>query len=637
MKKIVSLCLVVTLLLSFGLVLSACKDKSEPLGDPTKDPAVMTEVYANTASAFFGDKAAAAVWESALKNGSLDIQFALEDAGGSPLSIRETIYSDAEAGKFVSETLLSLMGEELSATIWGAPGHLAIGSESIFGTKTAYGLTLSTLISGLKDSALAEMLEIPDEAMDSIIALLTALNPPADGKEDKDEAETTEMQGFVASLPEKVNSMIHMTATPETVESEDGKTKTEYLVVSYQLNNDSMKQFLDLLVDAATLIAGDKATEEDIADLTGSMAETMKDFNDTMDFDITEKVYILVKEKVVEKSEMTLNITPKETDAQETPVSGNITTTFSDTQIAMNVELVAMGETVKATATIDKKVEGEVTTYTVAVNGGTKNVTADLLTATLTYDKAAAKLTLAGDIIMDATNRTDIKVEADYKVSAEEVAFSLSSVTIDEDTFTFGDKNVFALTVKANAELPAEPADARDIVTLSEEEWGEFIAGVMESPLGQLIASAAPPSASDSIVSYQVTDKFFITVPQSMQQVQVDGYAVAFENEDAAVLVLNQSRRELMKDGIRDVRDYICELGKASAGLSMSEMESFDSGDLYFEFTADNGFRYLVTAYQTTDYYWAVYYAADEDAYEKTYGAVFYEAGEALFAVNGNP
>ncbi len=612
MKRLVSIFTVIAMILSLGLVLSSCGEK--PLGDPTKDPSVMNEVYGNTASEFFGDPVAADVLASAWRKGSVDIHFALEDAGGAPLSVKETIYCDEKAGKLVSDTLLALMGQEVGATVWVDQKGISVYSESIFGGKDAYGINLQTLTEKLEDSALAKLLEIPDDALEELIAMLEGLTA------DKSSAETTELDAYVASLPEKINAMTHMST--EEVKGEDGKT--EYLVVTRTINNDSMKQLLDLISDVAVTIAGDSATDTYIEELNTVMTAIMEDFNGSLDFELVERVYIQKKAKRVEKSELTLDIALKEGgSATGETVSGKLDTTFSDKNITLELEAIAAGQTLTGTLTIDKKVEGDVTTYTAKAVGGTSNVTLDIINATLSHDRKSGELTLDGDVMIDEQNRIDFGATASYKVSKKELAFSMVSLTAGEESFEFGDKNVLSVTVKAEDELPAEPLNCRDIVSMSEEELVALMQKISESPLAELISAA---SFSGTEVKVREME---LKVPEGFEVYEAAdelGQTGAFINEDTNQLVLVLREDFSVLDGLEDMSiDEYGALVMKNSGRPSTKLTQ-ENGLSFFEYNlSSNGFHYSVFVYKSEEAFWLVQYIAESNqylAYEDTVFAV---------------
>ncbi len=635
MKRFLSLFVTLAMLLSFGLTLTACKDggktdetQPETLGDPVKDPTVVSNVYANTMTAFVGDDAAAAVLQKALLKGSIGITFATEMEDGSPIRLEETIYTDTAGGRFVSETLLSMMGESMTATIWGDRTGVTVGSEALFGNKNSYTVNLDTLLSGLRDSDLAKLLEIPAEEMDEVLDLIKqfkdSLSPAAPGSEVSEALE----------LYDRLYALCNPTTEQKVVTAEDG-TETEYLIVTYTINNESVKGLLDIIADSAIDLVGDMATAEDADGLKASMDEIKEELDAGANISIVEKVYILTEKQVVEKTEVTFDLTPVVTpvplasdgdvDAVEfAAVSGTMNTAFSADKIALELEISSEGETIKASATVDKKVEGDTTTYTAALSGGTKNVTMDVLNITLSYNKATGDLTLDGDIMADETARIDFGAKATYKVTETEIAFTLLSLTADGETISFSDKdNELSITVKALTEIPTAPADAKDIVTMTEEELTELLTAITESPIAQLFGSMVEPEEpEEALVGHFINDELFLATTSDYREVEVDGFIAAFDTDETAILVLREDRADCVAVGIEDL-DMYTEIVLKNNGLSMSDLDICD-GVSYFEYTyTANGFRYLAVPYETADAYWLINFAAPEESYEDVYRTEF--------------
>ncbi len=634
MKRFLSLFVIFALLLSFALVLTGCQEgakdtetEPETLGDPVKDPSVMTDVYANTLSAFIS-RDPSTVLKAALLKGSINFRLATE-VEDSPLRIEETIYTDSVGGKFASETLLSLMGEEMSATIWGdRAGSLIIQSEALLGNPNAYAVCLDTLSKELKGSALASMLEIPDEDVDEILKVIeklkSYLDPAALGSQKPD----------ALKWQEKLNALIDTTAKTEMVKSEDGQSETEYLLVTYVIDNDTIKGLIDLVGELAVDLMGDQATDTDIREMLDALAEAKTELDAAVSINITETVSILVKAQVVETIDVTMKIVPKTpyeaengtiTDYATDELSGHITIVFSPDNITLGLEITTEdnntgSETIKGTATIDKKVEGDITTYTAKISGGTANVTADILNATLTYNPTTEELTLTGDVMMDETNRATFGAKALYKVTPTEISFDLKSFTNNEHTtYMLPGEKEFSFTVKVGTAFPAAPADAKDIVTLDEEALGALLADIAESPLGQLFGNSGggvvmPDSPLDSeIIVHHFDDEFHLAISQDFAEIELEGYAGAYETDEAVVLVLRESKADCSAAGIHSLDEYVTTV-MTNSGLSADDRMEIE-GLPCFEYTSGE-FAYFATVCETEEAYWFVNFAAYEASYD---------------------
>ncbi len=664
MKRLLSLFVVLAMLMSFGMVLTACQNgggkdtetEPETIGDPTRDPTVMPHVYANTLSAFLPDDRASTVLKAAILKGSIDIKIAMEGEDGSPFGLQETVYTDSIGGKLVFDTLLSLAGEKMSATVWNdRAGSLTLSSEALLGSKNAYTANLDTLTSGLKDSALADMLGLSDKDVEQILQLMENLK--ASLVPDPAKPGYTKWQ-------EKLAALVPMTAETQTEIGADGEAETEYLIVTYTINNDTLKGLIDLIGDIAVDLVGDMATDAEAGSLRDSLAEVKTQLDEALSIHMMEKVYILTEKKVVETCEVTFSILPKApyesengtiTDYGTDELSGRITVTFSPDNITLDGEITTKDndvgdETIKATATVDKKVEGDITTYTAHISGGTKNVTADLVNATLTYNKTTGALALAGDFMVDETDRMDFNLVASYIVTASELSFALQSVTVDKETVSFTDgKNELSLSVKVGTEAPALPADAKDIVTLPERELSALLSVLRESPMGQWFGQGGDINGDDhdngngngampdsplhaEIAVHHFGNEFRLGISQDFHTVEVEGYTGAYEAGEAAVLVLRESKTDCATAGITTLSEYVSAVMKNS-DVSERELKN-QYGVPYFEATS-SGITVLSVMYETEDAFWLISLAAPEKSYG-AYRADFLSYVEYLPTLNRN-
>ena len=483
MKKIWITALLLCTLLTCCVLMSACgKGISEK--DLKKDTiAVLNQTYENTIGEFFKDESGFdKVMESAMNKGSFNITVASDELmGGTLTKINETIYVDAKGSAFVSDTLVTVGGEDLSARIYGNNDALVLSSPSILGSDTAYALNFKTISEKFKDSALAKMMEISDEDMANVTAVINGLTASL-SKVDAEQTEETEK--FIKEL----STLAKQTVSTETETVEDKEVK--YLVVTYTINNEVVKAIVDKFVTEMGLseILDEKEMTE--------FQDAIKKLDDMAEIDLSYKIYMDGKSEKIVKITMGGKIAVKGDDAadkQEFEVDATVL--YSDVEISMNVKVKTPDETATLKLAILKEQTEAVTTYTLTANVGASGVTMDLLTATYSYDKKTGDITIEGKLgdmfaaMLDYVDDLKLTVRMNCQVKKDEAILKLVSVKVGPIDISFEDANEVSITVKAGVEVPAIPTDAKDIMDLTEDDWTKLGESIMTGKLGEIIGS----------------------------------------------------------------------------------------------------------------------------------------------------
>ena len=143
------------------------------------------------------------------------------------------------------------------------------------------------------------------------------------------------------------------------------------------------------------------------------------------------------------------------------------------------------GDTASVTLDLAKAVNGAITTYTLSGKYNTPSVQADLLNLTLSYNKDTGALALNGDVMESETSRMTLSLSGTLTVTDTSATLAFTSLTLGEESYTFR----FAVTATALDSIPALPADAKDVVNMTEGNWVDLLNSLMESPLGSLFGS----------------------------------------------------------------------------------------------------------------------------------------------------
>ena len=629
MKKLLSVFLILCMLGASFVLLTSCGNKGISEKDLKKNTdEVLIKAYQNTTDDFFdyGSENIDKVFEKAMQKGSLNITFASDLLmGGTLTKVSETVYMDQKAQSVASDTLLKLDGTESHISIYGNKDQLTIGGKDLLGTDTTYALNFKTFAEKLKGSALAKMMGMTDEDVDDVVKYMESMT-----KTDE------ELKKKAEQLTADIYALMNRTVSTEEVEIEEGKT-AKYLVVSHTVNNDNIKAIFDKIMDFYS--TSGLLDKEDLKDMIDGLTESLGQIN--MDVDLASKVYLDAKSAKVVKTTFGGKIVNKNSFAEGTgdpeEISVDATVTFSDTEIALKLNADVVGEKVSANVSIKKEQEKDLTTYTLTANAGTKGVSIDLLTGTFSYNKKTgdAKLTAQlGDFIKssigmmgDAIPELKLTVNAKCTAGKDEASIKFQNVTFAGVTYTFDGENEFSITAKVLKEIPAMPADTKDIMDLTESDWaklGESIEGTeLFKALYELISNIGdtPVMPEMHIECKEIGDELLLGIGEDYTETKLEGYAAAYETDEAAILVLRESKEDCQSAGISSLDDYIAAVVKNSNGISESDVQEHE-GVAYFEYVS-SGFGYMAAMYETNDAYWLINYAGPEESYDDEYRDTF--------------
>ena len=130
--------------------------------------------------------------------------------------------------------------------------------------------------------------------------------------------------------------------------------------------------------------------------------------------------------------------------------------------------------------------------YTLTVTGTEDGVTETPLTLSFDYKKAD------GSFVVGITSNVDgedtvLSLNGNISVKENEAAFAITSVSMGEITLNLN----LAVTLKAETAIPEKPANAKDLVTMTEDELMALVEGVMGGKLFEIIGSFMGDAAPD--------------------------------------------------------------------------------------------------------------------------------------------
>ncbi len=484
MKKLMSVLLVFAMLLTGCLMFTSCNEVSAK--EMRKDPyTAINDAVSNTASDFFADNAGVGkVLSRAAKSGSFDILFEVEGGLLGKLSrVNETIYVDQKGNRVVSDTAVTYEGTDYTARIYGDKDGVAVNSQSLLGTDATYALRYETAAAKFKDSAVIELLKIPQEAVAEISEILTKYAEQKKSGED-------DVQKQIKVFANKLYETFDQTIVEDSVEGADGKS-TKCVKVEYSLNNDKLKAALEQAVDE---LAASYVDAETLKELKASVTEAITELDKTTAISVKVDMYISQKTNKLVKLTFTGDVKPIEQGVETfDAVSMSATAVFSDTEISFSIEGkegTEPDDSFKAALKLTKEQADENVTYKLSVSGGQGAVSVDLLNLSVTHANSG-ELKIDADVSsMMGEDGGDVAGER-FKVSlVGSLTATKEQAKLEFTKLTYGDATVnfkLAITATAGVEVPALPEGTKDLMELTKDEWQKLVTDVTTSPLMKLI------------------------------------------------------------------------------------------------------------------------------------------------------
>ena len=499
MKRILSVLLVLSMILTSLFALSACTQPEEDNKGVTAEEfknnaqAALIKVSQNTMDAFFTDDAGIdSIVEEALKAGSAKLEFeAREELIGADLKIGETIYFDAANKKYVSDTEVTFDGETLAGRVFVDKNGVAINGSDILGSDRTIAINPATLVSGFLDSALAKLLvaggdsaEIDDETKEIIETSFSEF------KKQYDKLFSDETNAEFNKYANELYTAMGLAVTEEKVDGAD------VIVLTLTINNDNLETVFDKVfsIAKAQMPGTESLPEEAVVDFEQAMEEAEAAIDEALamidenaELSVSSKLYVLKKEGKMLKGSLNGELKFIGEIAAQMPtdtmtVSAEMTYSDTENKVVLNAD---MGEQ-KFDATVTLKKTG--TEYKLSVNvGDGKGADINALNITYKYNENGS-FTLAVDVYGDP-DRTVLTVSGTVTKTDKTAKIEITSVAINAPEFEEEISFKLALTFDKSAKAPALPSDAKDIVELTEEDWAAIMEEIQGSKLFEYMGS----------------------------------------------------------------------------------------------------------------------------------------------------
>ncbi len=471
MKKFLSAALVLCMLFGACIMFSSCGKVAEK--DLEKNPSeALDEALSNTYSDFFEDELGIyEVLKKTDEKNSVELYFESDDLMGKDLTrVSATLYSDLKNTKYVFDASAAYKGDTLNARINLDKEGVVVSGKSLFGADSAYALKYDSLINKLESSDLGKLLQIDAQTADDIADIFTKV------KETLDKSKKESLDDYEDMMNKIFGELLKQAVSEEKIENADGKN-VSCVVVSYTVNNETIQAVISHVID--TYYGDAKSSIEDAIGM--SFADFYKEMNASVEIDLTAKLYINKKANTVAKITLDGKVLDKTEASGSAKVSAVVM--LSEEKISLKGEVKADDETASIDLVLEKKVDGKNITYTLKADAGTGSTSINVLNAELALTKDGA-LTLNADVYNDGDSRTTFNVNGKFEVEKKSVKFEINEVKTKDATVKF----TLGLVITADADIPEAPADAKDILTLTEKELTDMLDDIAESPIGKMIS-----------------------------------------------------------------------------------------------------------------------------------------------------
>lgn len=503
MKKILSLLLALTMLLTLGL--TSC---SSPAGEGggeqgagikledavSKPNTVLNQALLNTGNEFFTDETGVdAVASEAMKGGSVSISFSgktvLEGSGIS--KITETIYANSTAKKYVSDTKIEMEKDaaldDLALRLFIDKDGIALQSESeeMLGINGTYKLNLESFINGFKQSPIKDMAGLDDAMAQETVDSLKEIKAFYD---------------LLFTAPDTYETEAEANDALKALIKTETKEENGSIVITLTINNQTLEAYIEALADSEqsaevydkmmALYATLGAFEGYVGDMPSyeeSLDSMIDQVNAMMTVNLTAKISINAAKGTLNTFDLSGTMAPKTGEE-----AANISLSFKATDSAITVEAKATAndETMGIKFSVSKAVKDSTTTYTLALDltqGGEK-ITPFKIKYAYTKSSGALALTLdAYNADIDETASMTLKGTATSNKDNATIEFT--SVTAEDVTVNFN----LIVAFKKNATMPTVPANAKDLSKMSKAEWEALGESISNSMLGQMMFAQSAP------------------------------------------------------------------------------------------------------------------------------------------------
>ena len=475
MKKLISILLVFSLVFSFLLVACGGNEENGGTTESTESdtlptgPALDAEKISSDPcgtiakasslafSSFFED--AAGLYQTAsraMEKGSVSLSFSHESLLGDIRRITETIYMDAAAREYVSQTQVVMNRQLHSALLFFDREGLTFKGQAVLGSDKALELNFADLSKLFGESAAAELTGIGTDVL-SLLAEYAAVIDECYRtlleKNEEDAAVLTEEIGAILS-----QSISHQEGTAE-------------LLLSYRIENASLMSILDTVLRYFEI---DEERSTFLREKTDRLLEQ---------YEVLLRIEFLFDEATGAMRLALVQGRLKDTDGKT--VDMDLGVRFTKDTAKLYVTLSANGNPYFAELIFSKHDDGGVISYGMTFDTEIEGRRTRIAEAEYVYDvgggvKVTATMETGEEEKMDITLLGQITVEEDMA----KIAFT--SLSYKNLQLIFDASIIFT----PDAISPEKPENAQDIVQMTEAEWNSIAEELKGSILWEMLFGA---------------------------------------------------------------------------------------------------------------------------------------------------
>ena len=268
-------------------------------------------------------------------------------------------------------------------------------------------------------------------------------------------------------------ALLQQVASEEKVENGDGDD-VKCIVIKYTINNSTLKAAVEKLLNEYSV--GDAEKQELLASF--DQLDQMATINLTAEIAINKKTYM------IEKMDLDGTVTVK-TGLAESVATVDVDVLFTETKIELSAKATMDGESVSASFLITKESSRKENVYTVKVSAAQGEVALKLLNATYTYTKSSGDFVFDVDMGLDETDRTKFTVKGNMSATKKDATIQINSIETDSVAVSLK----ITLKFVAEVDTPTAPSDAKDVVTLTENDLATIMEEIQNSKLGKIMQS----------------------------------------------------------------------------------------------------------------------------------------------------
>ena len=459
MKKISSLLAIVMLLSAFVFAFSSCApgvNINSVNDDPVK---FLNEAMNKSMSEFLKDDTGIMeIIAQAINKGSVKFSADLTDLVLAPMKFDMTLYNDANNKNSALDLGITVGEESYGGQLFAINNDIIFKSEALLGSAQAYLLNFDTLVEGFENSAFGAL---TGEAAAEVKAMLKEYaDMIKDAKNNTVEKTNATVKKLYEALDYEVNDA------------------GENVALVMKINNQTIRKFFEKFIEEYPFVESEKELiKEEFSE------EIFDKIDEVMTIDL-KMIYMIRKnngalEKMDIRGEMKASGMSINVNAGFS-VTGDKMTIFANAGTKLDsLETTLFDlklETVKAKA-------GETVTYTTKAEITSGNATINVGTLKFEHNNSDGKYNLTLSVakeLLNLPNNIDITVSGTAKKDGGKAIITISKINVPAEIGGAKIELDISATFDKDAKLPDAPADAKDIVTLTEADLQALTENIMK-------------------------------------------------------------------------------------------------------------------------------------------------------------